>query len=87
MEKIVYENHRTSYNDRSGFDPYSGRELHLDTDIFESRLLTSLGLLDLVARLEQEFKIIILPEELIHEHFVSIATIIGFIDNKLAEAS
>jgi acyl carrier protein len=62
-------------------------ELRLDTDIFESRLLTSLGLLDLVARLEQEFKIIILPEELIHEHFASIATIIGFIDNKLAEAS
>lgn len=62
-------------------------ELHLNTDIFESRLLTSLGLLDLVARLEQEFKIIILPEELIHEHFASIATIIGFIDNKLAEAS
>ncbi|WP_042214154.1 phosphopantetheine-binding protein [Paenibacillus borealis] len=62
-------------------------ELRLDTDIFESRLLTSLGLLDLVARLEQEFKIIILPEELIHDHFASIATIIGFIDNKLAEAS
>ncbi|MEI2394034.1 phosphopantetheine-binding protein [Paenibacillus phytohabitans] len=62
-------------------------ELRLDTDIFESRLLTSLGLLDLVSRLEQEFKIIILPEELIHEHFASIATIIGFIDNKLAEAS
>lgn len=62
-------------------------ELRLDTDIFESRLLTSLGLLDLVSRLEQEFKIIILPEELIHDHFASIATIIGFIDNKLAEAS
>ncbi|MEK3904702.1 MULTISPECIES: phosphopantetheine-binding protein [unclassified Paenibacillus] len=62
-------------------------ELRPDTDIFESRLLSSLGLLDLVDRLEREFKIIILPEELIHEHFASIGTIIGFVGHKLAEAS
>ncbi|WP_238651976.1 phosphopantetheine-binding protein [Paenibacillus piscarius] len=62
-------------------------ELCPDTGIFESRLLTSLGLLDLVDRLEREFKIIILPEELIHDHFASIATITGFIGSKLAEAS
>ncbi|WP_410511183.1 acyl carrier protein [Paenibacillus sp. BR2-3] len=62
-------------------------ELNPGTDIFESRLITSLGLLELVSRLEQKFGIIILPEELIHEHFSSIETIIGFIESKLAEAS
>ncbi|AZS14182.1 phosphopantetheine-binding protein [Paenibacillus lutimineralis] len=62
-------------------------ELSLETDIFESRLLTSLGLLDLVSSLEEEFNIIILPEELIHENFASIRTIIDFVDGKLAEAS
>lgn len=57
-------------------------ELKPDTRIFESRLITSLGLLDLVAQLEQQFGIGILPEELIHDNFDSIGTIVSFIGTK-----
>ncbi|AIQ47435.1 hypothetical protein R70723_17235 [Paenibacillus sp. FSL R7-0273] len=71
----------------AGLTRIPAAELSPGTDIFESRLLTSLGLLELVSRLETEFNIIILPEELIHENFASIETIIGFVDGKLAEAS
>jgi acyl carrier protein len=57
-------------------------ELKPDTDIFESRLITSLGLLDLMAQIEKEFGIVILPEELIHDYFASIDTIVRFVEMK-----
>lgn len=66
----------------SGLTRVPVNELKPDTDIFESRLITSLGLLDLMARIEKEFGIVILPEELIHDYFASIDTIVRFVEMK-----
>ncbi|MBZ9609061.1 acyl carrier protein [Clostridium estertheticum] len=57
-------------------------ELELNSDIFESNIITSLGLLELVSRLEKEFDLVILPEELIHENFGTIEMIINLIGRK-----
>lgn len=62
-------------------------ELDLNSDIFESNIISSLGLLELIAKMEKEFGITILPEELIHENFETIKVIIKFIEKKVTANS
>lgn len=59
-------------------------ELDLNADIFESNMISSLGLLELVAQLEKKFNIVVLPEELIHENFGTIQLMIEFVQKKMA---
>lgn len=58
-------------------------EIDQDMDIFESNMISSLGLLELVAQMEKEFQIVILPEELIHENFNTVNAIRKFISSKI----
>lgn len=59
-------------------------ELDLDTQIFDSNIVTSLGLLEIVSFIEKQYNLIITPEELIHENFGSIRMIVDFINKKCA---
>lgn len=59
------------------------QEMDLDVDVFESNMISSLGLLELTAQIENEFHITIFPEELIHENFGTVGSIIRFVKTKV----
>lgn len=59
------------------------QEMDLDVDVFESNMISSLGLLELIAQIETEFNITIFPEELIHENFGTVGSIIKFVKTKV----
>ena len=56
--------------------------LPADLNLIESGVLDSLGLLKLVAFLENQFNIIVLPEELDVDHFNSMTRINEFVESK-----
>lgn len=60
-------------------------ELNLWVDIFESNIISSLGLLELVAQIEKEFSIEVDSEELIHENFGTIQLIIEYMKKRVEE--
>ena len=60
-------------------------ELDPTLDIFESNIISSLGLLELVAQMESEFSITIDSEELIHENFGTIQLILKFLKKRKEE--
>lgn len=55
-----------------------------DDDLLQSGILDSVGVLDLVTRLEETFGLQILDEELVPENFRSIATLAAFVQAKRA---
>lgn len=57
-------------------------ELNLDSELFNSNLVSSLGLLEMVDEVEKKYKITIKPEELIHDNFGTIHKMIDFIVKK-----
>jgi acyl carrier protein len=57
-------------------------ELHTGSEIFNSNILTSLGLLELISCIEKQYNLVILPEELIHENFGTIGLIVDFVSKK-----
>ena len=63
--------------------PSSRRRSLNDTDpLLESGLIDSMGVLDLVAFIESEFKVIVDDEELIPDNFQNIARIAAFVEKK-----
>lgn len=60
------------------------RELALDTEIYDARIISSLAMLELITLIENHFSIVVLPEELTEDNFYDIQTIIDFIHQKLA---
>jgi acyl carrier protein len=59
-----------------------------DSDaLLESGILDSLGILDLVAFVEQEFSIGVSDEELVPENFQSVERIAAFVENKSSRAA
>jgi acyl carrier protein len=54
--------------------------------LLQSGLVDSLGILDVVAFLEQEFQITVEDDELIPEHFESINALVAFSERKTSEA-
>lgn len=58
-----------------------------DTNLLESGIIDSLGILDLVSYLEQAFGIVVADDELVPEHFQSIGRLVEFIEHKLSEAA
>lgn len=62
----------------------SESELNVDVNIFNSNIVSSLGLLELISKIEKEYNIVILPEELIPKNFETIGSIIKFVSEKIA---
>lgn len=58
------------------------RGLNFQDNLLESGILDSLGILDLVAFVEQNFEIVLTDEELIPENFQSIERLTVFIQSK-----
>lgn len=61
-------------------------ELGVSDPLLENGVVDSLGVLDLVSFMEQEFSISITDEELIPENFHTIARLIAFVHGKRGEA-
>ncbi len=55
-------------------------EVDTDTDLVMSGLVDSLGVVMIVELLEQRLDIRIDPADVVIEHFVSVAAIIGYLD-------
>lgn len=60
------------------------RELAPDTEIYDSRIISSLAMLELIEHIEHRFSIVVLPEELTEDNFRDIQTIIDFVHQKAA---
>lgn len=60
-------------------------EVDFQCEIYESNLISSMGLLELVSQIEKTFQIVVLSEELIHENFSTGKHIENFILTKLSE--
>lgn len=58
------------------------RGINFQDNLLESGILDSLGILDLVAFVEQNFGIVLTDEELVPEHFQSIDRLAAFIHTK-----
>lgn len=58
----------------------------LETDLFESRLLDSMGLVELVAALEQQFGIVIAFDTLDLDHFRSVGSIASLVSSLVTQA-
>ena len=58
-----------------------------DDNLLENGIIDSLGILDLVSFLEQEFGIVVADDELIPENFQSVARLTGFVEQKVKEAA
>jgi acyl carrier protein len=54
-----------------------------DTELIQKGILDSLGILDVVSFLENEFLISIADDELVPEHFHSLGTLSAFVRQKL----
>lgn len=59
------------------------KELQTDTKLFDSNIVTSLGLLEILSEIEKRFGITVMPEELIPDNFGTIALICTFVDAKI----
>jgi acyl carrier protein len=57
-----------------------------DDHLFERMLLDSLQLITLVSSLEERFRVVVAPEDLVPENFESIEDIAEFVTSKIAGA-
>ncbi|MFD1162111.1 MULTISPECIES: acyl carrier protein [Hwangdonia] len=53
-----------------------------DDDLLGSGILDSLGMVQLIAFVEKEFKIAVLPEEMIIENFMTVNHIVNYAKSK-----
>lgn len=58
------------------------RALAEDTDLLESGVVDSIGILEIVSFIEQSFEIVVSDEDLVPENFGSIARIAAFVGTK-----
>ncbi|MBU0991095.1 MAG: acyl carrier protein [Proteobacteria bacterium] len=58
-------------------------ELGPDTEIYDSKIISSLAMLELISLIESQFSIYVEPEELTEDNFQDIQTIIQFVQRKL----
>ena len=57
-------------------------ELDVSTKLYNSNIVSSLQMLDLISRIEEKFKIVIRPEELYEENFKDVSALSNLIRNK-----
>lgn len=67
----------------AGISKIPQEEFSGDTKITNSGILSSLGMLDLMVGIEEEFSIEILPEEFIEDNFYDVNSICKFIESKM----
>lgn len=58
--------------------------IDLDEDLLGSGILDSLGMMKLIAFIEEEYSCKIQPEEMVVENFMTVGNIITFLTQKLA---
>ena len=58
-----------------------------DTSLLDRGLVDSTSILEIVGFLEEQFGVAVADEELVPEHFDSIAALSAFLDKKLAAAA
>lgn len=58
------------------------RGIGFEDDLLESGILDSLGILDLVAFVEQTFAIVLSDDELVPENFRTIQRLVAFVERK-----
>jgi acyl carrier protein len=58
-------------------------EIDMDTKIYNSGIISSLAMLDLIIYIETGYNIVINPEELIEDNFRDFRTLIDFINGKM----
>ena len=61
-------------------------DLHDDSPLLESGIIDSMGILDLVMVVEEQFNIILNDEDLVPENFASIASLATFVQSKQSHA-
>jgi acyl carrier protein len=62
-------------------------KLKMDTPLFEKGIIDSTGVLELVAFIEENFKVTVTDEELVQDNFSSINSIDSFLKSKNKRAS
>jgi acyl carrier protein len=62
------------------------KEVRDETLLLESRIIDSLGILDVVTFLEQSFQIVVSDEELTPENFGTIAAVASFVESKRSQS-
>jgi acyl carrier protein len=60
-------------------------EFHEQTAIYGSGVVSSLMMLELMAALEKEYRIYIRPEELIEDNFLTVGSLVRFVERKRKE--
>jgi acyl carrier protein len=61
------------------------QDIHVGVKVYNSGIISSLKLIELMTHIEKEYAIMIKPEELIEDNFKDIGTIIDFIRSKKRE--
>ncbi len=64
------------------FPSARGRELRSDEPLLENGILDSIGMVELISYLEEEFDISVDDEELVPENFQTIARLVAFVSEK-----
>jgi len=59
--------------------------LTVDYELIANRVVDSLGLLQIVSFLESEYEIEVADEELVPDHFATVAAIVSLVESKIAE--
>jgi acyl carrier protein len=67
------------------FSQSRARALSDDDALLESGIVDSMGVLDIVSFIESEFSIVVADEDLVQEHFGSIARIAAYVETKQTE--
>jgi acyl carrier protein len=62
------------------------KDMHMGIRIYNSGVISSLKLIELMSHIEKQYEIAIRPEELIEDNFRDIGAIVGFISFKVKEA-
>jgi len=60
-----------------------GAKLNVDTPLFEKGIIDSTGVLELVAFIEENFKVIVSDDELVQDNFSSLSAIDKFLKTKI----
>jgi len=59
------------------------KELTADLEVYDSNIISSLSLLELVTLIENQYAIVIEPEDLTEDNFKYIGTIVDYVDGKI----
>lgn len=81
MEKLIINN---IIEKVSSLTKTPKNEFKPDTELYNSTVISSLNLLELMSFIEQQYNIVIRPEELIEDNFKDIKTLSEFIEKKLS---